>query len=54
MTEAEGTADERTTAFAWHPDFALPASVTRGRRSPGATSWTDTYAYDPNGNLIRP
>ena len=49
LTEAEGTADERTTTFTWHPDFALPATVTRPSVSGGTV--TDTYIYDANGNL---
>jgi RHS repeat-associated protein len=45
ITEARGTAQERTTTIAWHPTFHLPVEIV----TPGLTT---RLTYDAAGNLL--
>jgi RHS repeat-associated protein len=45
ITEAAGTAEQRTTAVAWLSTFHLPAKIA----APGLTT---TFAYDASGDLL--
>src|SRR5713226_4595689 len=44
-TEAAGTAQARTTTYAWHPTFHLPIQIVE----PGRTT---AFTYDANGFLL--
>ncbi|MDZ7684926.1 MAG: RHS repeat protein [Gammaproteobacteria bacterium] len=46
ITEAVGTAAERTTEIEWHPEFRLPAKIIE----PGRTT---TLTYNDDARLIR-
>jgi YD repeat-containing protein len=45
ITEAAGSAEQRTTTTLWHPQWRLPAKVTRA----GSEA---SYGYDGAGNLL--
>ena len=50
--EAAGTLNERTTTYAYHPDYSLITSITRQSTSnPGQTT-VSSLTYDSTGNLL--
>jgi len=50
-TEADGTAEERTTTYTYHPIFNLVTSITRESVSNPGQNAVTTFTYDASGNL---
>ncbi len=51
-TEAVGTADERTTIYTYHPDYALVATITRQSVANSGSTTVTTFSYDANANRV--